>query len=117
MPATSIFIFLGGCDVEWIDAKVNKTDTLLDGDDAVVFSLYESDLDNDNDNGTVVTGANAVTMDYIAGSDGKFVGTLLASASLVRDAFYWREVTATPSGGNPHMRRDLVQAKDRTSLP
>lgn len=106
-------IYVGGCDVEWADAVVNSTSTVFDGDDAVVFSVYESDLDVDDDSGDVVTGASAVTMDFVSGSNGKFVGHLPATAALVRGSFYWLEVTATPDGGTPHTRRFLVQAVDR----
>jgi hypothetical protein len=106
-------IYLGGCDIEWDDAKVNSSDTVFDANDAVAFSLYASDLDTNDENGAVITGANAVSMTYVSESNGKFVGHLAASVSLTRDAFYWLEVTATPDGGSPHTRRALVQAVDR----
>ncbi len=103
-------VYLGGCDVVWDDAKVNSSDTVFDTNDAVVFSLYASDLDTDDEKGTVVAGADGISMTFVAGSNGKFVGHLPASASLTRDTFYWLEVTATPDGGTPHTRRALVQA-------
>ena len=107
-------IYLGGCDIEWLSPVINATGVALDGDDAVVFSLYASDLDTDDENGTVVTGASAITMTF---RDPKFVGALLASVALTRDAFYWLEVTATPDGGAAHTRRSLVKAVDRGFNP
>lgn len=117
MPQDRDLIYLGGCDVEWVGAKQNSNDTYLDATATVVFSVYASDLDTDNENGTVVTGASALTMTYISDSDGKFIGHLPATASLVRDTYYWMETTATPSGGTPHTRRGLVQAVDHEFGP
>ena len=117
MPVAEREIYLGGCDIEWIGAKIRKTQVVFDGDDTVTFSLYASDLDTNNDNGDVLVGADTVTMDYEAGSTGNFSGPLLASVALVRDTFYWLEETATPDGGNPHTRRTLVQAVDRGPNP
>ena len=112
-------ILLGGCDVVWNDAVVNSTGNAMDGRDALVFSVYAAAVDpeTDKDSGAVVTGASAISMSYISGSNGKFIGHLPASASLVRDAYYWIEVTATPNGGSPHTRRSLVQAVDRGFNP
>lgn len=105
-------IYLGGGNIWWKGANKDATNAYLDGDATVVFSVYAKNAD-DNDNGDVVTGANAVAMSYVASSDGNFVGHLPASASLTRDSWYWLEVTATPSGGSAHTRRRLVQAVDR----
>ena len=103
-------VYIDGCDVVWDDAKVNESDTVFDVNDAIEFSLYESDLDTDDENGDVVTGVDGLSMTFVATSNGKFVGHLPASVSLTRHAFYWLEVTATPDGGSPHTRRALVQA-------
>lgn len=112
-------IFLGGCNVKWLKAKIDLTGAYLDDSDAVEFSVYAAAADPvaDKDSGDVVTGADSVSMTYVAASDGEFIGHLPASASLVRDAFYWLEVTATPNGGAPHTRRYLVQAVDRGPNP
>ncbi len=105
-------IYIGGGNVWWQGAKDDAANSYLDGDSTCVFSVYEKSEDDD-DNGDVVTGASAVSMSYVASSNGNFVGHLPASASLTRDAWYWLEVTCTPSGGSPHTRRVAVQAVDR----
>ena len=112
-------IFLGGCNVKWLNAKIDSTGAYLDDSDAVEYSVYEAAADplTDKDSGTVVTGADSVSMTYVENSNGEFIGHLPASASLVRDAFYWIEITATPNGGAPHTRRYLVQAVDRGPNP
>lgn len=110
-------IYLGGCDIEWPNPTIRSTGVALDGDDAVKFSVYESNIavdPTDLSNGDVVVGADAVTMTFI---DNKFTGPLPATSALVRGAFYWLETTATPDGGSPHTRRSLVQAVDRGNNP
>ena len=112
-------ILLGGCNVKWLEAMIDLTDNYLDDSDAMEFSVYAAaaDPETDKDSGSVVTGASAISMTYVAASNGKFIGHLPASASLVRDTYYWLEVTATPNGGSPHTRRSLVQAVDRGFNP
>jgi len=105
-------IYVGGANVWWRGAKDDATDTYLTGTATVTFSVYVKNT-ADDDNGTVVTGADGVSMSYVASSNGNFVGNLPASASLTRDSWYWLEVTCTPSGGTPHTRRKAVQAVDR----
>ncbi len=111
------YVYLDGCDVGWDDAKVNSSDTVFDGDDVVTFSLYESDYPTSEDKGTVLTGADGISMSYVAGSNGKFVGHLAASVSLVFESYYVLKVTATPDGGTPHTRHAIVQAIYRNFNP
>jgi hypothetical protein len=109
-------IFLGGDNVWWKDASLDSTGAALTVADACKFSIYASDYPTSEDNGTVVTGADAVSMTFVAGSDGNFVGPLAAGV-LVRNTYYWLEVTATPDGGSPHTRRQLCKAVDRDFNP
>lgn len=108
-------IYMGGGNVWWEGAKDDATNTWLDGNAACVFSVYETHADYpaDESNGDVVTGGSAVSMSYVASSNGNFVGNLPPTASLTRGSWYWLEVTCTPSGGVAHTRRQAVQAVDR----
>jgi len=110
-------IWLGGCDVVWDDAVLNSTQVALNASDAVVYSLYQSDYPTSEDKGTVVSGASAISMTYVTGSNGKFIGPLAASVALTWGSYYVLEVTATPSGGSPHTRHGIVRALHRGFNP
>lgn len=80
--------------VEWRAAKNSATDEFVN-DATMRFTLKDA-ADAD------VSGAVNLTMDYVAGSDGIYQGTLPASVTsgLTEGATYWvvPETTSTPTG-------------------
>ena len=48
-----------------------------------------------NSGNSVVSGASAVSMTYVAASNGKYQGTLPNTVSLTEGAKYWLEITST----------------------
>ena len=91
----------------------------------VTFSLYAT-VAGSEENGTVVTGASAISMSYVSvsglvaadltlrklGTDGNYRGTLLSTVALTRNAYYWIEISGT-QGGIPLFDRWKVKAVDR----
>jgi len=67
----------------------------------VTFTLKDTD-------GNAITGADGVSMPYLAGSDGTYQGTLPSTVSLTEGASYYLEVTATSSSGNGFRRIQCV---------
>lgn len=64
----------------------------------VTFTLKDS-------GGSAVSGASSVSMSYIAGTRGCYVGVLEDGVSLTADATYYLEITATASGDRVGFRR------------
>lgn len=64
-----------------------------------------------NSAGVAVSGATAVTMDYITGTQGCYYGVLEDGVTLTENATYYLEITATGSGDRVGFRRLEYQAK------
>ena len=89
MSADTIFI---GCDnlIEWDGATNEADDSYLNAATAT-FTLKTLA-------GVAVSGAEDVTMSYVADSDGVYQGTLQSTVSLTENAEYYVEVSLAQSG-------------------
>ena len=107
-PARSNFVHIG-CDNDVLfDGALNATSGAYLNSATCTFSLY---ADNAGENGTVVTGASAISMAYVAASNGDYSGVLQSTVSLTRDAWYWIVCTLT-QGNIVLVKRWAVQAVD-----
>ena len=107
MPATQSggYLYIGEDNlVYWGDPNVPNSG-LYDSytgafinDATVTFTLKDS-------GGSAVSGATSVSMDYISGTRGCYIGVLEDGVSLTADATYYLEITATASGDRVGFRR------------
>lgn len=74
--------------IEWDEMKNSADDTFIN-DATVTFTIKDTD-------DVVWNGVENVTMPYVAGSNGKYQGTLMKAeaADLVRGTRYFIEITA-----------------------
>lgn len=64
-----------------------------------------------NSAGTAVSGASAISMSYISGTEGCYSGVLEDGVSLTENSTYYLEITATGSGDRIGFRRLTFVAK------
>lgn|SRR5574343_41201 len=98
-----------GCDNDvCFDGALNASTGNYLNSATCTFTLYE---DDDGENGDAVSGASAISMAYVAASDGDYSGVLQSTVSLTRGDYYWMVCTLT-QGDIVLVKRWAVQAVD-----
>jgi hypothetical protein len=93
-----------------LDSLTNSSTGAFINTATVTFTLFDS-------TGTAVAGATSVTMPFVAGSNGRYEGSITnaVSAGLTLNAQYRIDITAT-SGAIQLFRRISAVAKFRAAL-
>jgi len=99
----SLPLYINSDNLIQLDALRLAADGTYVNDATVTFTLKDADE-------AVMTGANTVSMPYVAGSNGRYQGTIQSTVSLAVGAKYYLEVTGT-SGENNLFKRITCYAR------
>lgn len=97
---------IGSSNLVRLDALTNASSGAFVNGATVTFTLKDAA-------GSVVSGLSAVSMPYVASSNGRYEGTIPSTAALTLNALYMLEITST-SGSLVLFRRLSCIAKYRS---